>query len=49
MPIMDAQLEKRLAAGQVVFGGCIVMGDDPEHHCNGCSYQWRTSPPDPSN
>jgi rRNA maturation endonuclease Nob1 len=31
----------------LVLGGCIVMGDDPEHHCNSCGHEWRTSPPKP--
>jgi len=30
MPIMDERLEKRLAAGEVVLGGCIILGNDPE-------------------
>jgi hypothetical protein len=46
MPIMDAQLEKRLVAGEIVLGGCFIMGDDPEHHCSDCGHEWRTSPPD---
>lgn len=46
MPIMDERLERGLAAGEVVIGGCIREGDDPEHRCNGCGYVWRSSSPD---
>jgi hypothetical protein len=45
---MDEQLQKLLAAGEVVLGGCEIYGGDPEHHCNACGFEWRTSPPEQS-
>jgi hypothetical protein len=46
MPLMDQDLERLIAEGEVVFGGCMIMGNDPEHHCNACEHEWRTSPPE---
>ena len=43
---IDEQLKKQLAAGKVMLGGCTICGDDPEHHCNACRFEWRTSPPE---
>ena len=43
---MNEQLEEKLAAGEVVLGGCFVFGNDPEHHCSMCGHEWRTSPPE---
>ena len=43
---VDQRLQKLLAAGKVVLGGCLVSGDDPEHHCNACGFEWRMSPPE---
>lgn len=36
------QLEEALIAGEVVLGGCMVFGDDPDRSCNACRYRWRT-------
>jgi hypothetical protein len=29
-----------LAAGEFVLGGCCVMLDAPDHHCNACGNDW---------
>ena len=44
-PKMDQRLQKLLAAGKVVLGGCVVSRNDAERHCNACGFEWRTSPP----
>lgn len=32
---------ERQKRGEVHFGGCCFMGNDPEWHCNACGYDWR--------
>ncbi len=39
-PIWDAELERRIDAKEVVLGGCVFTGDDPEYHCNACGHEW---------
>jgi hypothetical protein len=36
LPNFDEELERRLAAGEVVLGGCCVFGDDPVWRCLEC-------------
>lgn len=43
MPAFSAELEKDIDEGRVVLGGCCVVGDDPDRHCNDCGHEWRTS------
>ncbi|SMP64288.1 hypothetical protein [Anoxynatronum buryatiense] len=34
------ELAEEAEKGKVVLGGCCVMEDDPEFHCQNCNYQW---------
>lgn len=42
MPWFRPKLERDLEAGRIVFGGCLVAGDDPNRHCNHCRHRWLT-------
>ena len=33
-------LEKPLEKGEIVLGGCIITGNDPEWSCNECGHRW---------
>lgn len=35
-PMFSEELEKKLAAGSVTLGGCIITGDDPVWECADC-------------
>jgi hypothetical protein len=39
-PDFSEELERELDAGEVVLGGCVVMGDDPSWHCVECGHRW---------
>lgn len=42
-PAFDAKLEREMAEGRVVLGGCCVTDDDPSWQCVDCGEQmWRT-------
>ena len=36
-PTVIAQVER----GEIVLGGCVVTGTDPDWHCGACSHDWR--------
>ena len=40
-PTMIAQVER----GEIVLGGCVVTGADPDWHCLACTHDWRARPP----
>jgi hypothetical protein len=40
LPIFSDELERKLDAGEVVLGGCVVTGDDPSWHCVECGHRW---------
>ena len=40
MPVMDPDMERDIEKGKVVLGGCCIMDDDPDRHCNDCDYDW---------
>jgi hypothetical protein len=40
LPMFDEELERRLNAGEVVLGGCCVLGDDPLWQCMECRHSW---------
>ena len=42
MPMPDdwPELEKKMAAGAVVLGGCCITGEDPEYKCTACDHKW---------
>ncbi|MBS4539017.1 hypothetical protein GOQ27_11130 [Clostridium sp. D2Q-11] len=35
------ELYKEPEEGQVILGGCCIMPDSPEYHCNECDAEWR--------
>lgn len=41
MPAFSKKLEKELASGKVILGGCIVSDKAPLFHCNDCGRRWR--------
>ena len=43
-PIFSDDLRAHLDAGEVVLGGCIVMGNDPEFRCHACGHEFRDRP-----
>lgn len=40
MPAYDEELEKKLADGSVVLGGCCISPADPDWHCNDCGCEF---------
>lgn len=38
-PIFGPELEKELAEGKTVLGGCVISGDDPEWQCVDCQQE----------
>jgi len=39
-PVFSEELEKKLEAGSVTLGGCIITGDDPVWECVDCHIQF---------
>lgn len=37
----NSELDAQARRGEVVLGGCTVMGDEPDRHCKACGHQWR--------
>lgn len=40
MPAFSKKLEKQLAEGKVILGGCCIEIDAPTFHCNNCNKEW---------
>lgn len=40
MPAYDEELERRLANGSIVLGGCCISPADPDWHCNDCGCEF---------
>jgi hypothetical protein len=40
LPVFNEKLERKLDAGEIVLGGCVVRGNDPIWHCIPCRHQW---------
>lgn len=36
-----AEIGEAAERGQVVLGGCVITGDDPNWRCAVCGHQWR--------
>lgn len=43
LPSFTDELQKELAEGKVVLGGCCVDYDDPEYECNDCMHRFGRS------
>ena len=39
LPMFSEELENKLAAGQIVLGGCCISDDDPKWECVDCHAQ----------
>lgn len=39
-PAFDERLEKALADGKIVLGGCVVDSLSPKRHCNDCKHDF---------
>lgn len=39
-PILTRELERGLASGRIVLGGCCITDNDPEWHCNVCELEF---------
>jgi ribosomal protein S27AE len=39
LPAYDAKMERDIAAGKLVLGGCCITGDDPRWQCADCGVQ----------
>ena len=37
---LDDELERQLAEGKIILGGCEISPDAPEHYCNVCGMEW---------
>ena len=37
----DANLQEQARRGEVVLGGCEIIGEDPNRACRECGHQWR--------
>lgn len=35
-----AEIGEAAQRGEVVLGGCLITGDDPEWRCTVCGHQW---------
>ena len=46
-PIFSDDLQARLDQGELVLGGCLVMGDDPDFRCHTCGHEFRDRPAAP--
>ena len=44
--IPDEMLSAAAGRGEVVFGGCVVTGDDPRWECNVCEARFGSTRPD---
>ena len=42
MPVFNVKLEKELAKGKVILGGCCIEMDAPTFHCNDCKKEWNS-------
>jgi hypothetical protein len=42
LPEFSEELRHELDAKQIVLGGCVVEGDDPQWRCNECQHEWRS-------
>ena len=40
LPNFSAELEKKIAKGEVELRGCSVSGDSKNFRCNNCYYEW---------
>lgn len=40
------ELQEAAGRGEVVIGGCVIFGNDPDHQCRSCEHTWRTGGPD---
>jgi hypothetical protein len=40
LPDFGDELDRRLEAGEIVLGGCVVHRDDPAWHCRDCEHRW---------
>lgn len=40
LPDFSDELERKLDAGEVVLGGCIISDDDPLWRCVECQHRW---------
>lgn len=40
LPEFDDELERKIEAGEVVLGGCVITGDDPTRCYLECRHRW---------
>ena len=40
LPHFSEELERKLEAGEVVLGGCMISDDDPTRQCAECGHRW---------
>jgi hypothetical protein len=40
LPLFDKKLRRKLDAGDVVLGGCVVVDGDPLWECLACRHRW---------
>lgn len=45
LPDFTPELEQKLAAGEVLLGGCVIEEDSPNRHCNECELDFDTNKP----
>ena len=36
MPMLNKELEEKLNNKEIILGGCCVMPNSPQYHCNKC-------------
>lgn len=41
LPAFSKELEEKVKRKKIVFGGCMVSGNDPKLECNDCGYRFR--------
>ena len=41
---MSVEIRSRIAAGYLVLGGCIIVGDEPDWHCPRCNTDFFVEP-----
>ena len=43
-PIFDDELQAQLDSREIVLGGCVLIGDDPEFRCHKCGLEFSDRP-----
>ena len=40
MPVNSPELEDDLKNKKIIIGGCVLLDEYPQWHCNDCKYEW---------